>query len=526
MKKYLTLFLSEAQENLQTLNQELMVLEKEPENKDSATTLMRAAHTLKSSSAAMGFTQISALVHNIEDIFDGIRSGKETFLRSYSDTLFVAFDVITTSLQAIKLGKPEMDTADTIATLRNLKGGDGKASTLPKVQQLQMHDEVPVNIKILDKLATLSEELLVNRMRFSEISGSEKFEELPMAVDAMSRLITELQYNITQARMVPLNEIFIRFPRLIRDMSSTEGKEIAFEMEGGDIELDRSIIGKIGEPLVHLLRNAVDHGIDEKGHIKLSATKEKAFVNISVTNTGKSIDVEQVRKTALLNNLVTEDESQELTVPDVLHILAHPEFTTSTSTTESSGRGIGVHIVKTAVEGAGGKLTLESPLADNKEGTKFSLHLPITIAIVQALLVRVGKDLYAIPLSNVEKSVRLEQHQMKTALNKRMAMLDGMNIPLFSLRDLMGVPEEVSENALENQKSKSIAVIARKSGYNANSKENEGFYALLVDDIVLNQEVVVKSLRGMVKDAKGFAGITILGNGKPALILDIDTLLL
>jgi two-component system, chemotaxis family, sensor kinase CheA len=526
MKKYLNLFLTEAQDNLQTLNEELLVLEKDPKNNEAATTLMRAAHTLKSSSAAMGYTHISTLVHNIEDIFDGIRSGKESFLPSYSDTLFTAFDTITTSLQAIKMGKPELDSADTIEALQHLQESDGKGSTLPKVQQLQMHDEVPVNIKILDKLATLSEELLVNRMQFSEISAGAKHEELPMAVDAMARLITELQYNITQARMVPLNEIFIRFPRLIRDMASKEEKEIEFTMEGGEIELDRSIIGKIGEPLVHLLRNAVDHGIEDKGHIQLSATKEKAFVNISVTNTGKSINVEQIRKTALQNNLLTAEESRELNASNVLHILAHPEFTTSTSTTESSGRGIGVNIVKTAVEGAGGKLTLESPLPHNREGAKFSLQLPITIAIVQALLVRVGKDLYAIPLSNVEKSVRLEQHQKKTALNKQMAMLDGMNIPMFHLRDLMGVPTEVLENKEEQLDKRTIAVIARKTGYSANSKENEGFYALVVDEIVINQEVVVKSLKGMVKNVKGFAGITILGNGKPALILDIDTLLL
>jgi two-component system, chemotaxis family, sensor kinase CheA len=522
MKKYQTLFLSEAETNLETLNKALLTLEKNPEDTQTMTTLMRAAHTLKSSSAAMGYTQISQLVHRIEDIFDDMRNGKEKYSPSYNNTLFAAFDGIANSIQAIKLDKPELDMSALLNALEHLKENDGEKGVLPKAQQTKVIEDVPVDIKILDNLANLSEELLVNRMRLSEISAKEQYSELPIAIDMMSRLITELQYNITQARMVPLDEIFTRFPRLIRDMASKEDKEIEFEMEGGKIELDRSIVEKIGEPLIHLLRNAVDHGIAEKGKVKLSAKREKAFVVISVTNIGKSINREAIKKKALKKQLITPAEAQVLGENKILEILTNSNFSTSTKVTETSGRGIGVNIVKMVVESLGGKFTLQSPLPGDVQGAKFTLKLPITIAIVHALLVKVSNHRYAIPLSNVRKSVRLEAHHIKSALNKKMAMLEDMQVPLVDLKTLMGIPQTQSETTAP--KKHSIAVVIKKTDTSNESLEEENYYAILVDEIISNQEVVVKSLTGMVKNMHGFAGVTILGNGKPALILDIDTL--
>ena len=540
IEKYKKMFVSEAKENLEVLNNSLLKIEKNPSDKKSATELMRAAHTLKSSSAAMRYTQMSQLAHAIEDIFDGVRSGKSRFSPSNSNVLFSSFDLIDRSLQAIKNNEPELDATSAIEKLGELtkKQEDLKVDDAPegavlaeKPETLRPLEEIKVDISTLDSLMNLSEELLVNKMRLSEILAKEKYEELPVAIDMLERLVSDTQYNVMQARMVPLGQIFDRFPRMIRDLANKEKKSVDLEIEGGEIELDRTVIDKIGEPLVHLLRNAVDHGVEIKGKIQLKAKREKSFVVIEVINDGNTLDAETIREAAIRKGIITKQQAERLSEKEIINLIYHPELSTSKKVTETSGRGIGLNIVKTRIESLGGIVSVESPVTEKNGGTKFILQLPLTIAIIQALLVKAAEEIYAIPITDVDRSVKVRTDSIKKAFDREVAIVDETDVPLIRLDRLFNIEtrkyESVKTRERENANLKSeLVVIIKKSILLASGEEEEkAIFGLVVDGLVSEQDIVIKPLTGVLKQNKGFAGITILGDGRPALILDVTTLI-
>lgn len=558
-EKYRKMFIREARENLDVLNSSLLKLEKKPSDKKTATELMRAAHTLKSSSAAMGYKQMSQLTHAIEDIFDAVRSGKAAYRPDNSDVLFSAFDLIDKGLQEIKTGGSELDATAKIAKLKELheaeavaadggRGEDGAAEgagLAERPETIRPLEEIKVDIETLDTLMNLSEELLVNKMRLTEIADKKQYEELPVALDVQGRLVADVQYNVMQARMVPLGQIFGRFPRMVRDLASSEKKDVNFETTGGDIELDRTVIDKIGEPLVHLLRNAVDHGIVEAGTISLSAKREKNSVIIEVANDGEVIDVESIKEAAIRKRIVNASQAQRLSPAEAIDLIYHAELSTARQVTETSGRGIGLNVVKTKIESLGGTVSVESPLAGQDRGAKFTLTLPLTIAIIEALLVNVAKEIYAIPITNVDRSVKVQPEMIKKVLDREVAIVNGVDIPLVRLKDLFGLTQNdptslklrgagAKTSAKEPTSAKATAgrrenaalvVIIKKSIMTTEGQEVEQpIYGLVVDALKSEQDIVIKPLTGILKQNPGFAGITILGDGKPALILDVATL--
>jgi|Deesub1362B_J571_1020462.scaffolds.fasta_scaffold00932_10 two-component system chemotaxis sensor kinase CheA len=391
-----------------------------------------------------------------------------------------------------------------------------KVLALPEIEEVEVrklkekvrkNQSIRVGIDTLDTLMNITGELIINRSVLEEIAKKHELEELKDALEMTKRLTTDLQYVVMQARMVPLSYVFSTFPRLIRDISKKEGKEVDFNIYGGDIELDRAVIDEIVEPIVHILRNAVSHGIESpeererkgkprRGRVTLSAVKEKDHVVISVEDDGSGIDLEKVKETAVNRGLISREKAATLKREEVLDLLFLPGFSTASEVTEISGRGVGLDAVKSQIESLGGHIEIETYQG---KGTKVSLRLPITMAILQALLVRIGGVTYGVPISNVLRV--LESTSLRKLHNKQVIKLDEEIIPVVHLFNA-------------NEEGRFIVVLEK-------GNKRTG---VTVDEIVGIQEVVLKSLSGAAARLHEFAGGTILGNGDVALMLDVGSI--
>jgi len=501
---YQQLFLSEAQELLDKLNNLLLSLEKEPTKLELAEELMRAAHTLKGSAAAMRYESLSETAHTIENSFDAVRKKKRQLSEIEFGLLFRALDGMTASLEHIKSHQQELDLSSMMMKLKrltslsaDLPAGETGASAevesvvlAKKPESLKPIEEVKVKIGKLDALMNLMEELLVNRMRLGQVEARKIWADLPAALRSLDRLISDLQYNIMQARLIPVEQIFNRFPRMVRDLAKKEGKEVDFQVSGGEIELDRTLINQIGEPLVHLLRNAVDHGIEKKGTIKLSARREKGIAVIEIEDDGKGIDWKKVSsKEKLFSGISTKKGVSKV-----------------------SGRGVGLTVVRTKVEEVDGRVEVESPVATTGVGTKFTIELPLTLAIAQALLVKAGEEKFAIPVADVDRLVRLTRGRIKKTADMEAAVIADEDVPLVRLADLFN---NVVANP-DSNKETILAVLAKIR------KQSVGF---IVDEVLSEQDIVIKPLTGLLREQKGLSGATILGDGSVVLILDVGGLI-
>jgi two-component system chemotaxis sensor kinase CheA len=378
-----------------------------------------------------------------------------------------------------------------------------------------------VSVKRLDTLMNLVGELVINKARLSQIASSYKISELDETLTQLDRLTDDLQNEVMQARLVPVEHIFNRFPRMVRDLARELGKEIDFIIEGKEIELDRTVLDEIGEPLTHLLRNSVDHGIEppEKreqkakkrvGTIKLTARREKNQVIIEVADDGKGIDPQKMRDAAVKKGIMSQEEVSRLDDREAIMLISTPGFSTSSQVTELSGRGVGVDVVKTTIESLGGSMEIDSKPG---LGTKFTLKLPLTMAIIQTLLVGVGNETYAIPSINVVETVEIGADKIKTIQRQEVIQLRDEIIPLLRLHHVLGAP--ATATATVNDGSISIVVVERGGKH----------VGLVVDTLIDLQEIVIKSLDDSLRRIKGLAGATILGDGRVALILDVGTLI-
>ncbi|TSC58048.1 MAG: Uncharacterized protein Greene041619_827 [Candidatus Peregrinibacteria bacterium Greene0416_19] len=487
----------------------------------------------------MNFIEMSHLAHAMEDVFEEVHTKKGSLSPSAIETLFAACDMLSLTVSSIKKGEDELSTLalrnklERCRTKKNTEQeGVGGVALAQKPETIAPIEAIKVDVATLDKLMNLTEELLVERMKVSEIvrQAKEKPDEKLSLVafesssEALNRLIAELQLHVTQARMVPLGQISERFPRMIRDLAHEQGKDVEFLIEGQDIELDRTVIDRLGEPLIHLLRNAVDHGIEKKGTIRLTARRERDTVMIAVTNDGTPIDWQKVIETALSQRIIdraTRDRySRDIgrgkqEIEDLLYRLS-----TNDKVTETSGRGVGLGIVKSVIESLGGRVTIES-----KEGdTSFILSLPLTLAIIPALLFRVHDRTFALPLSHIDRSVSVPTDNIKGAFGQEVAVVSNEDIPMVRLQTLFGMESKQVGIFLSDEQ---IAEgrHARKAELMIITKhERLPVVGLVVDELISKQDIVVKPLKGSLRHVKRFAGVTLLGDGRPALILDIATL--
>jgi len=442
------------------------------------------------------------------------------------DTLFKSFDTLGLTLKELKKGKAEIDTTTLMGKLEKILTADyadkrsAEIAEKPEEAAVEKIEAIEVKVERLDLLMSLAEELLINKMRLDRIKGELQNPELTAAVDALGRLVTDIQYNVMQSRMVPIGFVFNRFPRMVRDLAKSQKKEVNLEMEGADIELDRGVIDEIGESLVHLIRNAVDHGLETpearkkagkspQGTLKLTANRAKGFVVIEVADDGAGLDVEDIKNTAIRRGIISAGATKE----EIMNSIFSGVSTTK-QVTAVSGRGFGVNIVKEKIESIGGSIKVASPstslgTGEPKAGTRFSIEIPLTLAIIKSLFVEVAGKAYAIPLANIARLVTVNKEDIKGMLNYEAFILDEEEVPITRLNLLFGTP------SLEQQRQPIVVV-----------RKGQEELGLTVDSLMSTQEIVIKPLNKLVKENKYFAGSTIIGSGEVVLILDVVNLML
>ena len=388
-----------------------------------------------------------------------------------------------------------------------------KGIPTPKVKVSKI---IKVDVAHLDRLMNLVGELVITKGRLEQIAERLGDRELLETLSTLSRLLTELQDEIMEMRLTPVAEVFNKFPRMVRELARKMGKEVEFIVEGADIEVDRTILDKLGDVLVHLLRNAIDHGIEppeerEKlgkprtGKVELIAKRERSHVEIIVRDDGRGIDPNKIKAKAIEKGLITPEQAAEMSDEEAINLIFLPGFSTKEQVTDVSGRGVGMDVVKDVVKSLNGTISVQSEVG---KGSTFILKLPVSMAIIQALLVEVQGEIYAVPINNILESIEIKRENLKSIGGKEVIVLRGEIIPVIMLHELFGLPVE--------EKPEFPAIVVDLGAQKV---------AIGVDELLHKKDIVIKSLGKMLSHISGFAGATILGDGSVVLIIEINGLL-
>lgn len=705
VSQYLEIFIEETKEHLQSLNEHILILEKEPENEETINEIFRAAHSLKGMSGTMGYKKMQRLTHDMENVFSEIRNGKMKATSELVDILFKGIDVLEAYLENVQTDGTEGDLEcdDLIKALNQiLVSGTSKADTsseqsskqsseqkkkkdetkvaatevstkssvgekhkyksvkledhekkaiakatslnlnvigmtiyiqeycvlkgarafmvnrtieeygeiiklnpsaedledekydfdysafvitkrtpeemikfimgvsevkevvagyikleeaelksyldilkqeelnisLPKLAKEQKglqtgspvrqkkpakpiaNRSVRVDIEKLDVLMNLASELII--VKNSLVSSSSDLQhQLDLAfydnIEYLERISTNLHESVMKVRMVPIESVVNRFPRMVRDLSKKLDKQMELYMDGEDTELDRTVIDEIGDPLMHLIRNAADHGLERSeereklgknpvGSIFLDAYQAGNNVIIEVRDDGRGIDVDKIKEKAIARGVVSEEQAAKMSDKEIIDILFMPSFSTSKEVTDISGRGVGLDVVKTKIEALGGDIEARTKLG---EGSNFIIRLPLTLAIMQALMVKLSSEKYALPLGNIQTVENVDRTDIKTVSGKEVLYLRGDVIPIIRLADVLDCKKSEEEDQ--------VLVVVVKKG--------EKLAGMVVDELIGQQEIVIKSIGEYINNHKVISGATILGNGEVALILDVNPLI-
>lgn len=532
--KYIDIFLREAEEHLTALQKGLLILEKEPGNTALIHDLLRNAHTLKGSARMVGLEEISAIAHRMEDALQDIEEGRKPVDGGVIDLLFQGSDAISRMTAA--LAKGEESPVDLEKFIEAFDQGESTAEAVkasaPQEQEA-LGDTVRASVKTLDNLVNLIGELIINKKRFEEKTGQLKlisreahltglrdfhrgFEEDVLYLDY---LIQELHGQAMSLRMLPLKTITDGFQRLVRDLAKGQGKEIRLEVAGENIEVDRVLLESLKPMFIHLLNNAVDHGIESpgervaqgktpKGTIRIAARHEGSSVRIDIRDDGRGMDPEKIKQVALRRGVIDKEEAALLGDDEALYLTLRPGFSTSEIVTDLSGRGVGMDVVSRNIEKVKGTLVLRSAVG---QFTEINLQLPLTLSVIEALMISCGGESFSIPLTYVQETIKIRGEDIATVGNKEVVSVRGATVPLVSLASILGLPEKKSLTEL----GKIAAVIL---------KLREHSLACTVDAILGSSEIVVKGLGNQLKNVRHVFGATILGDGSPSLILDAPDL--
>lgn len=389
--------------------------------------------------------------------------------------------------------------------------GDGGAKKAKAAQTVR------VGTDRLDSLMNLMGEMVIHRTRLWQLSADHDLADLRGAVEEMTRVTNDLQSLIMQVRMMPVEAVFMRFPRMVRDLANTLGKQLELIITGEDTELDRTVIDELGDPLVHMLRNAVDHGLeppdervaagkDPVGTVRLTARHEGNSVVIEVSEDGRGLDPEGLRNAVVKKGLMTRDEVDSLSDREAQELIFLPGFSTAAVTTDVSGRGVGMDAVRAKINGLNGSVEIISEVG---KGSRFVIRLPLTLAIIQALLVKGAGEVYALPLEAIEETVVIDRTDTRPVDGVECMVLRDHIVPLVSLRERLGL------YGMEEEGDKYSVVVVRTG---------TARLGVVVDQLVGQQDIVIKHLPEYLGDVRGVAGATILGDGSVALIVDVGAL--
>ncbi|MEA2765840.1 MAG: two-component system, chemotaxis family, sensor kinase CheA [Gemmatimonadaceae bacterium] len=527
--RYAKLFLSESRENLSEINNALVELERGG-SITAIDRLFRAVHTMKGMGGAMGYTSVSELSHELETLLDRLRTGSLNVTAVIMDTLFAGVDALEIAVDLATAATPtQFDATEVLARIKAASSEEipqtfttefaimsvAKNEEEAKAPVSKAARHIRIDSKRLDALMNLMGELVIARDRIAQIAERIGDEALVEATLRASQIVATLQNEIMNSRMVPVWQVFDRFPRVVRDTARSLSKEVEFKIEGKEIELDRSMLDEMGEPVLHLLRNSLDHGIETPAERKkagkpptatltLTAERDRATVLIRVTDDGRGIDQAKVLPRAKKLGLVDVGTSH-LSEDELVRIISRPGFSTAEKVTDISGRGVGFDIVANKVRALGGSLEVHT---DSGLGTSVSMRLPLTLAITRALIARVDTEVYAIPLTHVLETFALSQPMLQEIKGKEVVAIRDDVFPAIWLRDRVGLP---ASNKVGGQ-----VVLVELADRRA---------ALIVDEFTGQQEIVVKQFDGVIGSRTLFSGATILGDGAPALIVDASTLL-
>lgn len=376
---------------------------------------------------------------------------------------------------------------------------------------------VRVDIEKLDTLMNLMGELVINKVRLEQIGQTHRLADLTETLEQMDRVTTDLQNIVMKVRMVPVSSVFNRFPRMVRDIAKELNKEINLTIEGEETELDRTVIDEIGDPIMHLLRNSCDHGVEEPdereakgkpraGEVGLIARHEGNNVVIMVTDDGAGIDAAKIRAKAVEKGMVTQEEADKMDDAEAVRLIFLPGFSTADHISDISGRGVGMDVVRSKIEALSGHVDVETKI---DEGSVFKIKLPLTLAIIQAMLVKVQEEMYAIPLGSIDSTINIQEDEIKTVQNKEVIVLRGEIIPIIRMEKMLQVPHVKDSD-------ETFVVVVHTGDAKA---------GIVVDNLIGQQEIVIKTLGSLFTGLKMFSGATVLGDGRVALILDVATMM-
>ena len=562
MRDIVESFVIETKEIFEKLDNEILEIEKRSDDKELINSIFRAVHTVKGTSGFLSFEQMSTIAHRFEDVLNKLRRGELKYDPGMLDVMLEAFDLMKALLkQVIDRDIQEIDLSPTISKLAALSSGAkpeiakrGKQVEQKTISQDPAHDAPPqeisgskesanqasqaqkldrmadttirVDVGRLDHLMNLVGELVLGRNRLTQIvsnvednPGSKDFaHQLNETSSQIDFITTELQTAVMKTRMVQIGKVFNRFPRLVRDIAREFSKEIDLIIQGEETELDKSIIEEISDPLVHLIRNAADHGIESptvresigkprRGTIHLSAGHEGNHIVIEIQDDGAGIDPEKIKQKALEKGLITQEEANEMKPEDTYSIIFIPGFSTAQKVSSVSGRGVGMDVVKTNITKLNGMISVESSVG---KGTRFTLKLPLTLAIIQGLLVKVGGETFAVPLSSVLEVVHTPKEAISTVHGRPVIRLREIVLPLVDISDILEVPGQ--DESTQVFYTVVVGIGTHKFG-------------IVVDRLIGQKEIVIKPLGAYLKNIPGIAGSTILGDGRVIMILDAGELL-
>lgn len=410
-------------------------------------------------------------------------------------------------------------TDDVNIDVNTVQNQRNKVDAEKKISKPKIGKTVRVDIERLDNLMNLVSELIIIKTRLEDIDSDGTNPNMHEATEYLERITTSLHDSVMKVRMVPVERVFNRFPRMVRDLAKELGKEITLKMQGQETELDRTVIDEIGEPLIHLIRNSIDHGIEQpslrvtlgkpkEATVELIAYSDGNSVVMEVADDGAGINLETIRNKAVERSLISNEERQTMGDEDVIKLLFNAGFSTANEVSDLSGRGVGLDVVRTKIESLGGNIEVNTTLG---KGSRFIIRLPLTLAIIQALLVKTSSEKYAIPLNSIKEITSINESKIREIQGNEVVLYRNETLPIKRLAGIFNVESELAN--YENQDEKIIVIV----------KKGDKTIGIVVDDLIGQQEVVIKSLGKYLANIKSIAGATILGNGSIALIVDTNS---